>query len=47
LVQNGIPFDVAFALDDIKRLAFYVICKEEKERIKFNFHTLRFEEVSR
>jgi len=30
LVKNGVPFDVAFSLDDTDRLAWTVVCGEQE-----------------
>lgn len=43
LVKNGVPFDTAFALDDVTRAAF-CIKFSEFEGHKFNYRTMEFEE---
>jgi len=43
LVKNGVPFDVAFSLDDLERTA-YAIAFSEMEGAKFNWDSMRFEE---
>lgn len=47
LVSNGVPFDVAFSLDDMTRLAWVVILKESQDPVKFNFTTMQFEEAKK
>lgn len=42
LVKNGIPFDVAFSLDDIERLAWVVIMGEF-QGLTFNWETGEWE----
>jgi hypothetical protein len=42
LIKNGIPFDVAFALDPIDRFVWSVIFGKF-EGAKFNLDTLEFE----
>ena len=43
LVKNGVPFDVAFGMDDIKRTAFCIVMSE-MEGSRFNWNTMQFEE---
>lgn len=42
-MKNGVPFDVAFALDDVTRAAFSIVFSEQ-EGSKFSWHTMRFED---
>jgi hypothetical protein len=42
LVRNGVPFDVAFQLDDITRAAFCIVVSGF-EGSKFNWRTWDFE----
>lgn len=42
-MRNGIPFDVAFQLDDVTRAAWSIVFSE-MEGNKFNFNTMEFEE---
>jgi|HubBroStandDraft_1064217.scaffolds.fasta_scaffold651457_1 hypothetical protein len=44
LVGCGVPFDVAFKLDEITRFAFCVIMNSQKTGRTFNWLTLKFEE---
>jgi hypothetical protein len=46
LIKNGIPFDVAFALDDVRRGAF-AIAFSEMEGNEFDWHTMSFKETPR
>jgi hypothetical protein len=43
LVHNGIPFDVAFALDDVER-QWMSIKFSQFQGGKFNMNTMQFEE---
>lgn len=43
LVKNGVPFDVAFELDEIQRTGWCIIFSE-MEGAKFNFHTMQYED---
>lgn len=43
LIKNGIPFDVAFAIDDVTRAAWSIIFSE-MNGAKFNFNTMQFED---
>jgi hypothetical protein len=43
LVHNGVPFDVAFSLDDAKRMWMAIKFSEFGGR-KFNLETMEFEE---
>jgi hypothetical protein len=42
-VKNGVPFDVAFALDDATRTAFSIKFSEF-EGHKFNYSNMEFED---
>jgi hypothetical protein len=42
LVRYGVPFDVAFSLDDIDRAAWAIIISEQGGR-KFNLNTMDFD----
>jgi hypothetical protein len=42
-VKNGIPFDVAFCLDDVDRMAWCIIMSEFLGR-RFNWSRMEFEE---
>jgi len=44
-VRNGIPFDVAFSVDDVTR-AGWSIMFSEMEGAKFDWERLAFEEES-
>jgi hypothetical protein len=44
LVTNGVPFDVAFSLDDDERLAWVVAVGRLKGR-EYNWHTRQWEPV--
>jgi hypothetical protein len=43
LVKNGVPFDTAFALDDITRTGWCIIFSE-MDGATFNFHTMQYDE---
>ncbi len=43
LVKNGVPFDVAFGVDDVTRAAWSIIFSE-MEGAKFNTRTMQFED---
>jgi len=43
LVKNGVPFDVAFSIDDITREAWAIMFSEMEGRT-FNWSAMRFEE---
>jgi hypothetical protein len=43
LVKHNVPFDVAFALDDVTRAAFSIVFSEF-EGSKFDWERLRFED---
>lgn len=43
LVKNGVPFDVAFSLDDVTR-AGWSIAFSEMGGAKFNWNSMQFEE---
>jgi hypothetical protein len=42
-VKNGIPFDVAFRLDDVTRAAF-AIAYSEMDGNTFDWNTMRFKD---
>ena len=42
-MHNGVPFDVAFALDEITRAAWSIICSEFNGS-KFNWRTMSWEQ---
>lgn len=44
-MKNGVPFDVAFSLDEVKRTAFCIIFSE-MEGAAFDWNTMRFKEES-
>lgn len=44
-MSSGVPFDLAFSLDDHKRSAYCIIIRELKESAKFNFNSMKFEEA--
>jgi len=44
LIKHGIPFDVAFSVDDITRAGWSIIFSE-MEGNKFNFNTMQFDEI--
>jgi len=44
LVKRGVPFDVAFNLDDEMRIAWCIIHGEQEGLGKFNFLSNRFDE---
>lgn len=41
LVRHGVPFDVAFRLDDITRTAFSIIVSEQGGSV-FDWNAMRF-----
>jgi hypothetical protein len=43
LVRNGIPFDVAFQLDDLTRTAWCIVFSE-MEGNEFDWNTMQFKE---
>jgi len=43
LIKHGIPFDVAFEVDDVTRAAWAIIFSEI-DGAKFNFSTMEFED---
>jgi hypothetical protein len=43
LIKNGIPFDVAFSLDDVTRAAWSIVFSE-MEGAKFDWHAMKFKE---
>jgi hypothetical protein len=42
-VRNGVPFDVAFQLDEVTRAAWCIVFSE-MEGNKFNWSSMTFEE---
>jgi hypothetical protein len=46
LVKNGVPFDVAFSLDDVMRTA-WAIMFSEMQGAQFNWQSMQFEEPKR
>jgi hypothetical protein len=42
-VRNGIPFDVAFQLDDLTRTAWCIVFSE-MEGNEFDWHAMQFKE---
>jgi hypothetical protein len=42
LVRHGVPFDVAFQLDDLTRTAWCIVCSEQGGA-KFNWNTMDFD----
>lgn len=47
LIKNGIPFDIAFKLDDITRQGWVIIFQQFHLGKKFNFTTQQFEDNSK
>lgn len=45
MVHNGVPFDLAFQLDDITRAA-WCITFSQFHGVKFDWDRMRFEELS-
>jgi hypothetical protein len=43
LVKGGIPFDLAFSLDEVTRAAFCIVLSE-MEGSKFDWHRMDFED---
>lgn len=43
LVKNGVPFDVAFGLDEITRTGWCIVFSE-MEGAKFSFATMSYED---
>jgi hypothetical protein len=43
-VKNGIPFDVAFSMDDVTRTGFAIILSE-MEGSKFDWDSMRYLET--
>lgn len=43
LVKNGVPFDVAFALDEAKRTAWSIIFSELGSGKQYNFAARKYE----
>jgi hypothetical protein len=44
LIKNGIPFDVAFALDSTKRTAWAITFSELESGRAFNWSKMEFED---
>lgn len=44
LVKAGIPFDVAFSLDDTTAYALSVVASEQANGRVFNWHTEQYED---
>lgn len=44
LAKNGVPFDVAFGLEEVTRAAWAIILSEMVGS-KFNWNLMRFEEI--
>lgn len=44
LVSHGIPFDVAFALDDVTREAWSIIVSEQASGMEYDHAAQRFKE---
>jgi hypothetical protein len=42
-VKHGVPFDVAFGLDDVTRAGWSIIFSEQGGA-KFDFNTMQFED---
>lgn len=45
LVRNGIPFDIAFGLDEKKRTAWAIVFSEFESGKTYNWNTMDFEEA--
>jgi len=43
LVRHGVPFDVAFGMDDLHRTAFSIIISEQGGAV-FDWDRMRFQE---
>lgn len=46
LVKNGIPFDLAFQLDEVTRIGWCIVFSE-MEGATFNWQSMRFEQEGR
>jgi hypothetical protein len=46
LVRHGVPFDLAFSLDDTTRTALCIIATEQNG-LQLNWDTMQFEEPDR
>jgi hypothetical protein len=46
-VRSGVPFDVAFGLDEVWRTAFVIIMSEFESGKKYNWHRMAFDEDER
>ena len=44
LIRNGIPFDVAFGVDDVTRAAWCIVFSEMEGRT-FDWSAMRFKEL--
>jgi hypothetical protein len=44
LLAHGVPFDVAFGLDDITRTGWAIMFSEMESSRKFNWNHMSFEE---
>ena len=42
LLRHGVPFDVAFSLDDVSRAALCIVASEQGGR-KFNWSAMEFD----
>ena len=45
-MKNGVPYDVAFSLDDVFRCGMSIIFSEFETGRAFNFRTMKFDELS-
>jgi hypothetical protein len=45
LTRNGIPFDVAFSVDQTMRTAFSIICNELESGKRYNFVSKTYEDA--
>jgi hypothetical protein len=43
LIKHGVPFDVAFQMDDVPRTAMCIVCSE-MEGNTFDWHSMTFKE---
>jgi hypothetical protein len=41
-VSHGVPFDLAFSLDETTSTAFSIIVSEQQSGVTFNWHTKEF-----
>jgi hypothetical protein len=44
LVKNGVPFDVAFGLDEVRRTAWAIAFSEMESGKRFNWTSMEFDE---